>query len=618
MYHPLPFSRVAPLLRGEYSILLESSRCDPENRTSYCFTDPREILQARSPAEVPALLERIEELTAKGYYAAGYLAYECGFHYEKIASLPPSVHPIAFFGIYRRPLIFDHANNTLDGDPVQHGDSHSQEAENEIENLALGIDAHRYADNVSVIKHHLHAGNTYQINYTTSYTFEYRGDPIALYCRLRGNQPVPYGALIRAGELTVASFSPELFFRTRGGVITTRPMKGTARRGISSDEDRLIQEQLRSDSKSKAENLMIVDLLRNDLGRICRPGSVRVKSLFDVERYRTLHQMTSTIEGRLIDAIRPSDLIRVLFPCGSVTGAPKIRSMQIINEVEQRRRGVYTGAIGMFAPGGDATFSVAIRTVELQGTHGSMGVGSGIVADSDAGHEFAECKLKGAFLTKRYPVMELIETMLWNNGYPFLEMHLSRLKASADYFHYALDPEDLRSRLLAAAGTLPAGTRHKVRMTVDAEGHAAITSTALPDSLDAGTGRLALSSRKTDSADVFLYHKTTSRGMYDDELLKARQAGFAEVMFCNERGEVTESAMSNVIIEREGRRFTPPVSAGLLNGIYRQHLLKLQQNLFERTLYPEDIISADAVFCCNAVRGIWRVTPAFSLDGEQK
>ncbi len=618
MYHPLPFSRLAPPLAGEHFILLETSRCDPENRTSYCFTKPVEILHAVSPGEVPALLDRIERFVGEGYYAAGYLAYECGYQYEEIGALAPSGDPIAFFGVYRRPIIFDHGDNRLDGNPAPGEARDLQNVKDDIENLTLDIDARGYADGISSIKHHLHEGDTYQINYTTRYTFGYHGDPVALYARLRRNQPVPYGALIRAGNLTIASFSPELFFRIRNGVITTRPMKGTAGRGLTADEDRRIQQQLRTDSKSRAENLMIVDLLRNDLGRICLPGSVSVKSLFDVEQYRTLHQMTSTIEGRLVDGVRPSDLMRVLFPCGSVTGAPKIRSMQIIHGIERRRRGVYTGAIGFFAPGGDATFSVAIRTVELQGTRGSMGVGSGIVDDSDAAHEFAECKLKAAFLTGRPRAFGLIETMLWDGGYPFLDMHLLRLCASAGYFEFPLAPDDLRSQLITLAEKFVHGTPHRVRLTIDAEGRASFSFTPLRDDPLPGNGRIVLSPHHTHSTDVFLHHKTTCRTLYDEEFARARRSGFAEVIFRNEHGEVTEGAISNIFIERQGRLFTPPVSAGPLNGIYRRHLLTHRPDISERTLLPQDILTADAVYCCNAVRGMWKVVPAFSLDGEQK
>ncbi len=612
MCHPFPFLNVVPLLRGENSVLLESVRCDAENRTSYFFEEPIELLQCWSPAEVPAFIDRMERYLAQGYYLAGYLEYEFGYQFEEIASCSASEYPIAHMGVYQRPLVYDHVENRWNEALPGHEDHAPEAGGATIHNLSLEIDESRYAGDVARIKRFLHAGETYQINYTTRYTFSYDGDPVALYAELRRKQPVPYGAFIRAGGLTIASFSPELFFRVQDGIITTKPMKGTARRGRTVEEDAHVGELMRTDAKSRAENLMIVDLLRNDLGRICIPGSVRVVRLFEPERYRTLHQMTSTIEGRLRQGVQTKDILRALFPCGSVTGAPKIRSMQIIHEIERRRRGVYTGAIGFFAPDGSAAFSVAIRTIELRGTAGSMGVGSGIVADSDTSQEFDECVLKGKFLTDQCEHVELLETLLWTNGYPFLEQHLQRLGSSAEYFEYPVDTNDVRQKLLSLARQFTGGERYRVRLRVDANGRPSVSFSTLSADRQAGHDRLALSSRHTHSDDVFLYHKTTRRRMYDEELSAARANGYGEVVFLNERGEITEGAISNIIIERGGRLFTPPVSAGLLNGVYRRHLLEHTTNISEKTIFPADLLSADALYCCNAVRGMWKVVPAFS------
>jgi para-aminobenzoate synthetase/4-amino-4-deoxychorismate lyase len=351
---------------------------------------------------------------------------------------------------------------------------------------------------------------------------------------------------------------------------------------------------------------MIVDLIRNDLGRIARIGSVKVDGLFEVETYETVHQMISTVSARLLPDIGADAVIRRLFPCGSITGAPKIRAMEIIRELEAGPRDVYTGAIGWFAPDGDLCLNVAIRTLKIdQGGHGEMGIGSGLVYDSDEAAEYEECLLKARFLTVPHRPFELIETMLWQReaGWTLMERHLERLHRSAAYFGFPCDPETVRAQLEAASLGF-AGACCRVRLLLDREGAIRIAATAIPVPSTAGLMRYAISDRATDSRDPFLFHKTTRRELYDGELERlSRETGCDEVLFLNERGELTEGSRTNLFLERGGRLLTPPLSSGLLDGTLRRELLATGRAQ-EAVLTLEDLARAEHVFLGNSVRGL--------------
>ena len=417
-------------------------------------------------------------------------------------------------------------------------------------------------------------------------------------------------------------------------------MKGTARRGRTTREDREIAEWLRGDAKNRSENVMIVDLVRNDLGRVAQTGSVKVEELFAVERYPTLWQMTSTVSAELRSEAGFYDIFRALFPCGSVTGAPKVRATQLIAELEAAPRGAYTGAIGFFSPR-QTVFNVAIRTLELDGTRGTMGVGSGVVIDSDAAAEYRECLLKAEFLTgpthrtistisgdiqivAQPDKFFLIETMLWDGdqppaGYPFLALHLDRLQDSAEYFDFVCDraavcraledhARQFADQKLAGAETpLPRSPR-RVRLLLDAEGEVQIGSEALPPAADPNRmGRVRIAAERTDPADATLYHKTTHRRLYNRAFEQAVRDGFDDALFLNLNGEVTEGAISNVFAVKDGRWFTPPIECGLLPGVYRRHFLETRPEIEERVLSLDDLRHADAIYLCNAVRGLRRV-----------
>jgi len=433
--------------------------------------------------------------------------------------------------------------------------------------------------------------------------FAFEGSPEAMFRSLSEVQPVPYSAFVRGDDWHVLSFSPELFFRVDGRRVVTRPMKGTAPRGLDAAGDRARADWLHNDPKNRSENVMIVDLLRNDLGRICEFGSVRAEHLFCVERYETLFQMTSQVSGTLRKDVNCAALFESLFPCGSVTGAPKHRTLEIIRELERTPRGVYTGAIGFFSPAGDAVFSVPIRTVVLQGDKGTMGVGSGVVIDSDAAHEFRECLLKSEFLMRGEQPFELIESILWDDGYQRLSAHLYRMQSSAEYFGFAMDLASVIAALEDKRKRLPR-LPHKARVLLARSGAVTITFSALEQ--QAGRGEVILSELRVSSQDRWLRHKTTVRELFDREYERARRLGYDDVLFLNERSEIAEGAISNVFIEKDGCWLTPPVCCGLLPGVYRRHLLETQQAT-EQVLTVQDLLAANAVYICNAVRGARKV-----------
>lgn len=591
-------------------VLLESTKCDDENFTSFLFLEPIEKLVIFSIDDVPDLFDRIERQLEHGYHVAGYFSYECGFHFERFSSLPPAVTPIAWFGVYRQPFVFNHRSGVLSPSGLNVDASHIGSSasieESRISELHLAITPEDYAKVVDRIQQHIRSGDTYQINFTTKYEFTFAGSPLALYRSLKREMRVPYSAYIRNDSQTVVCCSPELFFRRTGNSIITKPMKGTVRRGKTNSEDEVLKEWLRNDQKNRSENTMIVDLLRNDIGKISATGSVEPCDMFKVESFGSLLQMTSTIRGTLRPDVRYFDVFRSLFPCGSVTGAPKISSMNIISELEGRRRGVYTGAIGYFAPNAAATFNVAIRTVVVDGSKGEMGVGGGIIADSRAEDEFAECQLKAHFLNTSREECALLETLLWDGGYPFLDQHLSRLQDSSRYFDFSLDEAAVRIQLEDRARQFASGVKYRVRLTLDEDGRTSIEHAVLNDA-DLERPRVMLSDVRTNSGDKFLYHKTTRRHIYDESHHRALHDGLADVLFMNERGEITEGAISNIFIRRGGTLRTPMLASGLLNGIYRRHVLRSNPTAHEQVLYPDDLLRADALYICNAVRGMREV-----------
>lgn len=584
-------------LRTPGTVLLDAARPGEQAR-SLLFSDPVATLIAAAPGEVVPVLAALDEAVAAGRYVAGYLAYEAGYALEpRLASTAraDATLPLAWFGVYDRvcPVEAAAVEAALEAGVGTY----------RMGSTRFGLSCDDYVERLAAIREHIREGDVYQVNFTDRIDFELEGDPVALYRDLRRKQRVAYGAFLNTGTASVVSASPELFFHREGPRIVTRPMKGTVHRGRTADEDDALCRWLENDPKSRAENLMIVDLLRNDLSRVCTPGSVRVPALFATERYETVIQMTSTVEGTLRPGTGYEATFRALFPCGSVTGAPKIRAMQVIEALERAPRGVYCGAVGYAAPGDRAVFNVAIRTVVVQDGRGRMGTGSGIVWDSDAASEYEECLLKARFLTEP-PAddLRLIETMRWESGIALLDRHAARLRGSARYFGFPFDEGTFRRRVAAATDTLPAGTAWKVRLTLDRHGVLAVSTTLLPPEPER-TLRLTVAASRVHSDDVYCYHKTTRRALYEAAYREARDDGFDEAVFLNERGEVTEGSRSNVFVRTGERLLTPPLHCGLLGGVYRSYLLDTQPGAEEQVLYPDDLARADEVWVCNAVWG---------------
>lgn len=466
------------------------------------------------------------------------------------------------------------------------------------------LDGEIYARKIEEIRRWITAGDGYQINLTFPIDFQLYGHPLALYARLRERQPVRHGAFIAVPGETLMSFSPELFFERKGTRVITRPMKGTAPRGTTLEEDEAQRVALLASEKERAENIMIVDLLRNDLSRLTLPGGVKVDALCATEAYPTLWQMVSTISADLPD-VRLFDLFKALFPCGSITGAPKIAAMQKIDALETEPRGLYTGALGWVEPGGDCRFNVAIRTIELaENGRARLGVGSGIIIDADPQREYAECLLKARFLTGFDPGFELIETLRLEQGvFRLMTYHLERLDASARALGFACDLSVIAEAFAAHALTHDQGT-YRVRLSVKHNGDWEIDSATLAPEVFVSPREAVIADERLDADDYLLRHKTTARSRYDRALrgLSDRPQIF-DAIFLNTRGEVCEGARSTVFVESDGVLLTPPLSSGLLPGVMRRHLLESGRAV-EYVLSREDLLNASTLYLGNALRGL--------------
>jgi para-aminobenzoate synthetase / 4-amino-4-deoxychorismate lyase len=583
-------------------VLLESTKPGDPRESTFLFKDPVKTVQLApgmaTAEDLNFFFQRLTDLS-KQYYLAGYLPYEIGYLLQSPYQFR---HQVAisgcWFGVFTEPAVPDDKFYTL----------LSGSEEFSVNNIRPDITIGAYTDALRKIKRYIEEGDTYQVNYTTSLKFAFEGSPFALYSQLRRMQLTHYSALIHRDGRWILSLSPELFFKIENGVITTRPMKGTMPRGRTNTEDIDIAQTLAADPKNRAENLMIVDLMRNDIGRIAETGTVQVPSLFDVEKYRTVFQMTSTVMGRLRNDVTLFDLFKSLFPSGSVTGAPKLRTMEIIQELEISPRGVYTGAIGYISPYGTSVFNIPIRTIEIEGNTGTMGIGSGIVWDSEPEKEYEECLLKARFLTEPYKPVTLIESLRYENGYLRLDKHINRLLDSAAYFDIPIQRKKVVTLFDNYALNLQADNVYKVRLTLDESGEMKIDSSPIP-ATERESVTLRLSQTYISSGNRFLFHKTTNRERYTLEYDAAVKQGNFDVIFYNERGEITEGTITNIYIERDGMLITPPVSCGLLNGIYRRILLE-EGKAQEALIHIDEFRNAGRIFVSNSVRGLLRATIA--------
>ncbi len=543
--------------------------------------------------QTPALLRWVEAARQRGHWAVLALTYEAAPAFDP--ALAGEEHtemhmPVAWAAVF-------------DPSQVNARMPKPRPGSYQVNPWQADIQRPAYDHAINRIQQYIAAGDTYQVNFTFPMSSQFSGDADAYFGVLGNNQQAEFCALLNLPDQLILSISPELFFRRDQNLLTTRPMKGTLGRGRFPIEDQERRRALAECPKNRAENLMITDLVRNDLGRLSQPGTVEVSSLFSIEKFKTVWQMTSTVQAQIPRKTTLAEMLAALFPCGSITGAPKIRAMQIIRELESAPRGMYTGAIGYVRPGGDCIFNVAIRTVTIDKANGNavFGVGGGITADSTTDGEYDECLLKAAFLDETPTPFALLETMLLEDGRWFLpEHHLRRLHESAAYFQFECHLEGLRRKLQNLAAQHPAG-RWKLRLEMERDGSTTHEITPLPDAAaePAPPLRCGLARNPVNSADPFLFHKTTRRQVYD----QARQSRpeCDEVILWNERGELTEGCIHNLVAEIDGDKITPPMACGLLAGTYREELLA-QGEIKEKVILPADLRRAGAVWLINSVR----------------
>jgi para-aminobenzoate synthetase / 4-amino-4-deoxychorismate lyase len=543
------------------------------------FSAPIRLIQANDAAQAKEALGAVASALAEGHHVAGWLAYELGYGLEpRLGQTGPQ--PLLRLGVFGAPGSYA---------PGPKGRAYAGPLKSEWDEAFYGS---RFAR----VKDFIAAGDIYQANLSFRARFSFLGDALALYEELRPVSGAGHCGFVDDGERQVLSLSPELFFDLNAdGAIEVRPMKGTLAR---SGNDAVERSRLAESAKDRAENLMIVDLIRNDLSRIAQGGSVEVKDLFKIETYPTLHAMVSTVTAKKRPDAGIADILKALFPCGSVTGAPKIRAMEILRELETSPRNAYCGAVGYFAPDGSARFNVAIRTLTIEGGRGELGIGGGVVQDSRLDGEYAECLLKARFFEGIRKPLTLIETLRHENGFLRLDGHLKRMEASAKAFGIGFDKDKARAALDQAVGAHQGPLR--VRLTLDEAADYQATAQALAPNPPHWAYKI--SPYPTKANDQLLRHKTSWREVYDSD-----HPDCDEMLFCNERGELTEGARSNIFIDREGIFLTPPRDAGLLPGILREELIA--QGRAREAILTADDLSGD-VYLGNSLRGMIKAKPA--------
>lgn len=546
-------------------VLLDDARADGA-ADARLFAAPLEIVEAHTPADVPTLLATLDSWQAQGELAAGFLAYEAGHALDpKLAPFATTLRdgwPLGWFARFARcDRLTSDAVPALLPDPAGAWIGPPQPQRGYAD----------YAIMIDTVLEHIRAGDMYQANATFAASVAIAGDPLAVYARLRASARAGYGGVVWTGRHWLLSLSPELFFSLRDNRIIARPMKGTAVRVADAAADAAAQVSLASDPKQRAENLMIVDLIRNDLSRIALPGSVAVPALFRVESYPTIHQMVSDVTAAVQPGTGIGTILSAIFPCGSITGAPKLSAMAIIDRLEHSPRGAYTGSIGFIAPGGEAAFNVAIRTLALRDGEAcaTVGLGSGIVADSNAAAEWQECLAKGEFIRVGRDSFDLIETMRFDplDGVIRLDRHLERLGKSARTFGFAFDRHMIRNRLQQAS--FRQKTPARIRMRLSPTGNVAVALDP-PPPVPSGPVPVAITRLPVASADFRLRHKTSDRAFYDG----ARTASDAfETLFEDGDGFLTEGSFTSLFVERDGVLLTPPLARGLQPGVLRAELI---------------------------------------------
>ena len=553
----------------------------------YTFTQPIKELKTRDLSEVADLLAQVESYQEQGYYVVGYVSYDAAPAFEKKLA----VHKAPLLAEY---LLYFTVHDRVETSPIpltyEEVDLPSKWQEE--------TSAENYEKAIAQIHHHLRQGDTYQVNYTVQLKQDLNANPFAIYNRMVVEQEAGYNAYVEHDEMAVISMSPELFFEQNDRELTTRPMKGTTKRGLTDDEDLKEAAWLEQDPKNRSENMMIVDLLRNDMNRISEVGSEHVERLCQVEQYSTVWQMTSTIKSQLRPDVDLVEIFRSLFPCGSITGAPKIATMEIIKNLEPQPRGVYCGTIGLLLPNGRRIFNVAIRTIQLYKSQAIYGVGGGITWDSTWESEYREVHQKAAVLYRKQARFQLITTgRISQKQLLFEDQHLERLTKASRYFAYPFDPEELRQKIEEECQACDSHQDYRLRISLSKSGEMKLSRQILTP-LSPSFCKAKLCLQEADLNQSFTYFKTTHRPHLS--------LGEQEKIYHNKSGELLETSIGNLVLKINGKLYTPPTSLGILPGIYRQYLLETGQ-VDEKVLTLEDLNQAEAVYGCNAVRGLYEL-----------
>ena len=554
----------------------------------YTFTKPILELKTRNLAQVKELLARVEDYQQQGYYVVGYVSYEAAPAFEEKLA----VHPAPLLGEY---LLYFTVHDSVEKSsiPLTYDEvdmpSNWQEVTSKKD----------YEKAIAQIHHHLRQGDTYQVNYTVQLKQAVTANPFAIYNRMVVEQEAGYNAYVEHDEMAVISMSPELFFEQKGRDLTTRPMKGTTKRGLTNQEDLDQAAWLEQDPKNRSENMMIVDLLRNDMNRLSEVGSEHVECLCQVEQYSTVWQMTSTIKSRLRENVDLVEIFRSLFPCGCITGAPKIATMEIIKDLEPQPRGVYCGTIGLLLPNGRRIFNVAIRTIQLYKGQAIYGVGGGITWDSTWESEYREVHQKAAVLYRKQARFQLITTgKISQKQLMFEEQHLERLRKASRYFAFPFDSENLKQKIEEECHACDANQDYRLRISLSKSGEIEVDRRVLtPLSPSFCQAKLCL--KEANLQQAFTYFKTTHR----PHLIMGDQ----EIIYHTADGKLLETTIGNLVLKMDGKLYTPPSQLGLLQGIYRQNLLESGQ-VKEKVLTIEDLKGSEAIYGCNAVRGLYELS----------
>ena len=554
----------------------------------YIFTQPIKELKTRDLTEVTALLAQVESFQEQGYYVVGYVSYEAAPAFEERLA----VHNSPLLAEY---LLFFTVHDSVETSPIPL----TYDEVDLPSNWQEVTSAEDYEKGIAQIHHHLRQGDTYQVNYTVQLKQDLSANPFAIYNRMVVEQEAGYNAYVEHDEMAVISMSPELFFEQNDRELTTRPMKGTTQRGVTDQEDLEQASWLEQDPKNRSENMMIVDLLRNDMNRISEVGSEHVERLCQVEQYSTVWQMTSTIKSQLREDVDLVEIFRSLFPCGSITGAPKIATMEIIKDLEPQPRGVYCGTIGFLLPNGRRIFNVAIRTIQLYKEQAIYGVGGGITWDSTWESEYREVHQKAAVLYRKQARFQLITTgKISQKQLMFEEQHLERLRKASRYFAFPFDSENLKQKIEEECHACDANQDYRLRISLSKSGEIEVDRRVLtPLSPSFCQAKLCL--QEANLQQAFTYFKTTHR----PHLIMGDQ----EIIYHTADGKLLETTIGNLVLKMDGKLYTPPSQLGLLQGIYRQHLLETGQ-VEEKVLTLADFAQAEAIYGCNAVRGLYELS----------